>query len=142
MTLLGIRFPYTLAIEGHFPKKKHFSEVSEKFDTPLKSGFLVLIISGIYLLIPFVTGMSIDILADIPISTMWAFYAMLFIGLMILRKREPNLVRPYKVPLYQIIPILAAIGGIAISATVESPYYMLYSILIVMTGIPFYKKNR
>lgn len=143
LALAGIRFPYTLAVEGHFPMKKYFSEVNTKFDTPLKSGFLILVISGVYLLIPFVTGMSIDILADIPISIMWAFYAMLFIGLIILRKKEPNLVRPYKVPLYPIIPILAAIGGmgIAISATVNRPYYMLYSIIIILSGIPFYKKR-
>lgn len=145
LALAAIRFPYTLAIEGHFPMKDYFSGVSKKYDTPLKSGFLMVIISGIYLLVPFLTGMSIDILADIPIAIMWAFYAMLFVGLIILRKKEPKLVRPYKVPLYPIIPILAAIGGmgIAISATVNRPYYMLYSIIIILTGIPFYKnKNK
>lgn len=144
LTLAGIRFPYTLAIEGHFPMKKYFSEVSEKFDTPLKSGFLIMVISGLYLLAPFVTGMNIDIFADIPVAIIWAFYSLLFVGLIILRKKEPNLVRPYKVPLYPIIPILAAIGGlgITISATINRPYYMLYSIVIVLLGVPFYRKNK
>ncbi len=142
LTLAAIRFPYTLAIEGHFPMKKHFSEVSTRFNTPLKSGFLIMVISGLYLLAPFIIGMSIDIFADIPVAIIWAFYSVLFIGLIILRKREPNLVRPYKVPLYPIIPVLAAIGGIGItiSATINQPYYMLYSIIIVLSGIPFYKK--
>ena len=45
LTLAAIRFPYTLAIEGHFPMKKHFSEVSKRFNTPLKSGFLIFVIS-------------------------------------------------------------------------------------------------
>lgn len=143
LTLAAIRFPYTLAIEGHFPMKNHFSEVSTRFNTPLKSGFLIFVISGLYLLAPFVIGMSIDIFADIPVAIIWAFYSVLFIGLIILRKREPNLARPYKVPLYPIIPILAAIGGlgITISATVNQPYYMLYSIIIVLSGIPFYRKK-
>ena len=143
LALAAIRFPYTLAIEGHFPMKKYFSEVNVKFNTPLKSGFLIMVISGLYLLAPFMTGMSIDIFADIPVAIIWAFYSVLFIGLIILRKREPNLVRPYKVPLYPIIPVLAAIGGIgiAISATVNRPYYMLYSIIIILMGIPFYKKK-
>ncbi|UUV18574.1 amino acid permease [Fusobacteria bacterium ZRK30] len=143
LTLAAIRFPYTLAIEGHFPMKNHFSEVSTRFNTPLKSGFLIFVISGLYLLAPFVIGMSIDIFADIPVAIIWAFYSVLFIGLIILRKREPNLARPYKVPLYPIIPVLAAIGGlgITISATVNQPYYMLYSIIIVLSGIPFYRKK-
>ena len=144
LTLAAMRFPYTLAIEGHFPMKKYFSEVSTRFNTPLKSGILIMIISGLYLLAPFIIGMSIDIFADIPVAIIWAFYSVLFIGLIILRKREPNLVRPYKVPLYPIIPVLAAIGGIGItiSATVNQPYYMLYSIVIVLSGIPFYKKTK
>ncbi|MGB6129875.1 MAG: amino acid permease [Psychrilyobacter sp.] len=144
LTLAAIRFPYTLAIEGHFPMKNYFSEVSTKFNTPLKSGFLMFIISGLYLLAPFVIDMSIDIFADIPVAIIWAFYSVLFIGLIILRKKEPNLDRPYKVPLYPIIPILAAIGGIGItiSATINQPHYMLYSIIIVLLGVPFYRKNR
>jgi basic amino acid/polyamine antiporter, APA family len=144
LALAAIRFPYTLAMEGHFPMKKHFSEVSKRFDTPLKSGLLIGTTSFLYLIAPFIIGMSIDIFADIPVAIIWAFYSVLFIGLIILRKREPNLVRPYKVPLYLIISVLAVIGGIGItiSAIISQPYYMLYSIIIILLGIPFYKKNR
>ena len=143
LALAGIRFPYTLAIDGHFPMKEFFGKVDKKHDTPINSGLLIAGISFLYLMAPLVTGMSIDVFADIPVAIIWAFYSVLFIGLIILRKREPNLKRPYRVPLYPIIPILAAIGGIGItiSATISRPYYMLYSVIIILAGIPFYKKK-
>jgi len=143
LTLASIRFPYTLAIDGHFPKKEIFSKVNPKYNTPVNSGLLIGAISFMYLIAPFFTGMSIDMFADIPVATIWAFYSVVFIGLMILRKKQPNLERPYRVPLYPIVPILAAIGGIGItiSAIVNSPYYMLYSIIIILVGIPLYKKK-
>jgi len=142
LSLASIRFPYTLATESIFPMKETFSQVHAKYGTPVNSGLLMMAITFLYLIAPFLTGMSIDVFGDIPVATIWAFYGFLFIGLIVFRKKKPNLVRPYKVPLYPIIPILAAIGGfgIAISAIVSHPIYMIYSILIILTGLPVYKK--
>ena len=42
----------------------------------------------------------------------WSFYVLTFVGVIKLRKTQPNLHRPYKVPLYPIIPITAILGGI------------------------------
>lgn len=144
LTLAGIRFPYTLAIDGQFPKPEVFKKVNEKYNSPLNSGILIGIISFLYLVAPFFTGMSIDIFSNIPVAIMWAFYSLVFIGVMILRKTQPNLERPYLVPLYPIIPILATIGGvgITISAVVTTPKYILFSIIIIALGIPFYKKKK
>ena len=36
---------------------------------------------------------------------------MSFVAVIILRKREPNMERPYKVPLYPIIPLIAILAG-------------------------------
>ncbi|MCK5779407.1 MAG: amino acid permease [Psychrilyobacter sp.] len=141
LSLASIRFPFTLATESIFPRKDIFSKVSAKYGTPINSGILMMAISFLYLIAPFLTGMSIDIFADIPVATIWAFYGFLFIGVIVFRKKKPTLERPYKVPLYPVIPILAAIGGfgIAISATIAHPSYMIYSILIILTGLPVYK---
>ena len=142
LSLASIRFPFTLATESTFPMKEVFGKIDLKYGTPLNSGLLMFGLSFLYLVAPFVTGMSIDIFADIPVATIWAFYGVLFIGLIVLRKKRPELERTYKVPLYPVVPILAAIGGfgIAISATINHPSYMLYSIVIILTGVPVYKK--
>ncbi len=142
LALASIRFPYTLSTESTFPMKDFFRSVSKKYGTPLNSGLLMAGLSFLYLIAPFLTGMSIDIFADIPVATIWAFYGVLFIGLIVLRKKKPNLERTYKVPFYPVIPVLAAIGGfgIAISAMVNHPNYMLYSVIIILTGLPVYKK--
>ena len=49
------------------------------------------------------------------IFVIWLFSVLIFVAVFILRKREPNLKRPYKVPLYPVIPIIAVLGGIFIS---------------------------
>ena len=65
---------------------------------------------------------------------------MAFIAVFILRKREPNLERPYKVPLYPIIPIVAIIGGVFILVVTLFTQWMTSAIGIGLTliGVCFY----
>ncbi len=143
LSLAGIRFPYILAIDGQFPMKETFKKINKKYDTPINSGLLIVAISSIYLAISLVSDIEVDVFANVPIATVWAFYSVLFLGLIVLRRREPDLERPYLVPLYPLIPILAAIGGIGItiSAVINSPFHMLYSLAVILLGVPFYKKG-
>ena len=70
----------------------------------------------------------------------WAETTLVFIAVIKLRKTEPDLVRPYKVPLYPIIPIVAIIGGIFILVMTLINQFQLAMVGIVITalGIPFY----
>lgn len=52
-----------------------------------------------------------DTLTDMLIFVIWIFYTMVFVGVILLRKKEPDLFRPYKVPMYPFIPLVAIIGG-------------------------------
>ena len=49
---------------------------------------------------------SFDFLTDMLIFVMWLFSLLIFIGVFILRKKAPEMPRPYKVPLYPVIPII------------------------------------
>lgn len=141
MILASTRIPYSLAIEGHFPKKDFFAKLDEKHKQPINSSFLMFLLAIIFHIAMVITG-NPDIFGDIPVALFWLFYCLIFIGLFILRKREPNLERPYRVPLYPIIPILAVIGGISIFlyAAISNPHYMAISIILALTGLLAYKK--
>ncbi len=52
-----------------------------------------------------------NLLTDLSMFAVWAFYVLTFIGVFKLRKDQPNLERPYKVPLYPFIPMIAIAGG-------------------------------
>ena len=57
---------------------------------------------------------NFTVLTDMLVFVMWTFNTMLSVAVIILRKREPELKRPFKVPWYPIIPIISVIGGIFI----------------------------
>ncbi len=139
--IISTRVPYSLAIEGHFPAKAYFSKISEKSSQPIRASVFMLIMVLVYLSAMFFTG-NPDVFGDIPVAIFWFFYSMVFLGVIILRKREPELERPYKVPLYPVVPIMAIIGGLSIGtyAAIANPQYMVISIFGALLGMVFYKK--
>jgi APA family basic amino acid/polyamine antiporter len=140
-SLISTRVPYSLAIEGHFPAKDYFSKVDDKNSQPIRSAGLMFILVMVYLVAMFITG-NPDVFGDVPVAIFWFFYSMVFLGVIILRNKEPKLERPYRVPLYPIIPILAMLGGISIAiyASISEPRYMLISLIAALSGLLFYKK--
>ncbi len=47
-------------------------------------------------------------MVDFTAPVFWFFFLLTAISLMLLRRREPNAIRPFRVPLYPVIPILFA----------------------------------
>ncbi|MGL5970672.1 MAG: APC family permease [Cetobacterium sp.] len=141
MIMASTRIPYTLAIEGHLPKKEFFSKIDNRFKQPVNSSVVMYILAIIFLIAMVISGKP-DVFGDIPVALFWLFYCSIFLGLFILRKREPNLERPYRVPFYPVVPILALIGGgsIFMYAAFSNPEYMAISILLTLTGLFVYKK--
>ena len=58
-----------------------------------------------------------------------------------LRKDSPNLDRPYKVPLYPVIPLIAIIGGlfVIVNQLLTATLIALGDIIITLIGLPVYK---
>ena len=70
----------------------------------------------------------------------WVFYVLTFIGVIKLRKDNPELNRPYKVPLYPVIPIIAIIGGlfVIVNQLLTATLIALGGIVITLIGLPVY----
>jgi APA family basic amino acid/polyamine antiporter len=68
------------------------------------------------------------------------FYAMTIAGIFILRKKRPDIERPYKAFGYPIVPILYMIGAtvILIVLFVYQTATTWPGLIIVLTGIPVY----
>jgi len=100
--LLGqSRVFYSMSKDGLVPKV--FSEIHPKFRTPWKSNWLFLGFVGIFA--AFVPG---SIVGDMTsIGTLFAF-ALVSIGVIVMRKSDPDAVRPFKTPLVPLVPILGA----------------------------------
>ena len=79
-------------------------------------------------------------LTDLIVFVIWIFITLTFIGVLILRKTEPDIERPYKVPFYPIIPLIAIIGGLYIvfNTLIVQPQNAFIGIFFTLIGIPVY----
>lgn len=129
-TLTGMRIPFAMASEDALPFSQHLKKISRRTYVPYFAG---LVEFGIALIMMFMG--SFDTLTDMLVFVMWIFNVMLFIALFILRRREPQLKRPYRVPGYPVIPIIAIIGGLFILVVTILTQLGLAITGLILTGI-------
>lgn len=132
----GARTNYALGRD--FPIFRFLGRWAERESTPINSLIvqggiaLALVVLGV------ITRKGFSTMVDYTSPVFWFFFLMTGVALIVLRLKEPEISRPFGVPLYPIIPILfCAICG-----------YMLYSslnytgagarvgVIVLLTGIP------
>jgi APA family basic amino acid/polyamine antiporter len=127
------RIYYAMAKDGLFFKKAGVSH--PKFLTPHKAILLqlfwclVLIISG-----------SFNMLTDMLVFVAFIFYGCGAFGVIILRRKMPNENRPFKVPLYPVIPLVFTLFSafLVYYSIVQSPGYAIIGLFLVAMGVPLY----
>ena len=136
------RVPYAMALRGSFPKARVFALLHPRFKTPLNSIILKAVIASIMILL-----LDPDRITDIAMFIMYLFYAAIFAGIILVRKKYGVPAKgDYKIPLYPLMPIVATVGSLYIcySMLVQAPVDAIVSVAIALAGIPvFYliKKN-
>ncbi|WP_027702796.1 APC family permease [Metaclostridioides mangenotii] len=132
--LTGPRVPYALAVKGFLPGSKYLSKVN-KGGSPYFATWLIAIIACIY-----ATSGQFNLLTDLSIFAVWIFYVFTFIGVIKLRKDRPDMERPYKVPLYPIIPIIAIASGlfVIINQLITATVLAAGCIFLTLLGLPIY----
>jgi APA family basic amino acid/polyamine antiporter len=70
----------------------------------------------------------------------WILYGMATASVLVLRRKRPDLVRPYKTLGYPFVPIVFVLvaGALIVSTLLESPRESLIGVGIILVGIPFY----
>ena len=140
-TMTGMRIPYAMAVENRLPFSNWLKKLSVNTRIPYNSAIFTLLIA---ITMMFFGGF--DLLTDMLVFVIWIFYSMTFAAVMILRKREPELVRPYKVPLYPIVPIIALLGGIfiVVNTLFTQTGLAFFGLFLTALGIPvyFYQKSK
>lgn len=141
--LTGPRIPYTLANQKLLPAT--FGKLN-KNGVPANATLFIVVLSVIYAL----SG-QFNLLSDLSMFAIWAFYTLTFIGVIKLRKTQPDLKRPYKVPFYPVIPIISICSGLFVVidqlflAGMKSSMISLGGVIVTLIGLPVYavmtKKN-
>ncbi len=132
--LSGSRVPYAMARDGMFISG--LEKVNSTHRTP---GNALVFISLLASLLVF-SGRFEEIITYV-IFTSWILYAMTTAGVIVLRRKRPDLVRPYRTLGYPVVPILfvVAAGCILASTLVESPRESLIGLSMIAISYPFYR---
>ena len=133
--LSDTRVTFAMAERGQFPMHRVFAYVHPVFRTPQNALLLESALAFIYIFIG-----TFDQLTDFAIFSVWIFFTLSMFGLFVLRAKCPDLERPYKVPLYPVVPGIALIGGIyiLISNLQSNPMNALVGIGLTLVGIPVF----
>jgi APA family basic amino acid/polyamine antiporter len=136
--LLGqSRVFFSMSRDGLLPKL--FAEVHPKFRTPYKGNIILCIFISLFAgLVP------ISVVGEMTsIGTLLAF-VMVCLGVMILRKRQPDLPRAFRTPWVPLVPILGIITCVAMMVSLpQGTWIRLIVWLVIGLAVYFFygKKN-
>ncbi|WMX55247.1 amino acid permease [Peribacillus sp. R9-11] len=128
------RITLAMADNKMMPGHKQISKISPKFKTPINATILQVVIAIIMMVVT-----NPDKLTNMAIFSVFSFYGLAFFAVFILRKKDPD-AKTYKVPFYPLVPIIAIAGAvyIVVSTLIDTPLDALYSVIIVIVGMPVY----
>ena len=96
------RIFYSMSKDGLLPKA--FGDLHPKYQTPYKSNWILFVFVGLFA--AFVPG---SVAGDLTsFGTLFAF-VLVSLGIWILRRKSPDMERPFKTPLVPLVPILGAV---------------------------------
>jgi APA family basic amino acid/polyamine antiporter len=131
--LSGSRVPYAMARDGLFFRQ--LSKVHEHYRTPaasilaLSAWSSILVLSGRY-----------DDLFNFVIFSSWILYLMAAASVIVLRRKFPDIPRPYRTIGYPVVPVLFVLVAFALLANtlIERPRESLLGLGLILIGVPFY----
>ena len=132
LILSGARVYYTMAGDGLFFKSAGRLNRNAVPGWALWAQCVVasiLCISGKY-------GDLLDMIAFVAVF----FYALTVLGIFILRRKRPDLERPYKAFGYPVLPVIYIILALVfcVALIIQKPRYATWGLIIVLIGIPLY----
>jgi len=127
------RVYFAQAQDGLFFRR--FAEVHPRYQTP---GFAILA-QGVWAAVLIVSG-SYETLIDYAMFAIWLSYVFMIAGVLVLRRTQPDLPRPYRMWGYPVTPLLFL--GVAIwflgNMLVTRPTPSLAALGLIAAGVPVY----
>jgi len=127
-----MRVPYVMAKDGLY--FAFLNRLSKK-GVPVRAGFFAAAIASSLAL----TG-NYDRLTDYAVFSLWLFYGLTASCLIVLRRKQPDASRPYRVLGYPATPVVFCLVTLAllINTLYTQPAQSLAGLAIIAAGLPFY----
>src|SRR6185436_6860802 len=130
-TMTGPRVFFAMAEDRLFFRK--LAEVHPRFGTPARCIALAAVLGVLY-----VSVREFGPLADQFIIGIWPFDALAVAALFVLRKRRPDLERPYRTAGYPWTPVIFLLAALFLLGNymVSEPRIFAYNVVIILAGLP------
>jgi APA family basic amino acid/polyamine antiporter len=88
----------------------------------------------------FALSNTYDRLVGYAVFADWIFFSLAGVALLVFRRTRPDAPRPYRTPLYPVLPVVFAVAGFGIVANmfVSDPTNALIGAMIIAAGVPVY----
>ncbi len=131
--MTGPRVYYAMAEDGLFFRR--VAAVHPRFGTPHVAVVLLVVLTALN-----ASVRTFEQLAEAFVLLLYPFLALTVAAVFVLRRRRPDLVRPYRTTGYPIVPAIFLVGTVAMmaNALVKRPQATLLAAGIVAIGIPIY----
>jgi len=132
-TLTGARVPFAMARDGLFPER--LGVLAARTRVPAAAVLMqaawacVLAASGTY-----------DQLTDYVIFASWIFYGLVTSAVFVLRRRAPDLPRPYKTLGYPVVPAVFVLVAfwLVVNTLLNRPVESVAGLVLIALGLPVY----
>jgi amino acid transporter len=131
--MTGPRVFYAMAEDGLFFRR--IAAIHPRYGTP-SAAILLSAILGVI----FVASRSFAELADGFVVGIWPFYALAVAAVFVLRRRRPELPRPYRVLGYPFVPLLFLLASVYLlgSYAVTQPGIFAINVAVIVAGVPVF----
>ncbi|MDQ6665800.1 MAG: amino acid permease [Acidobacteriota bacterium] len=131
--LTAARIPFAQARDGLFFRR--FGTVHPRFETPA----FAIVVGGLWAGVLILTG-SYETLYSYAMLSAWIFYTLSVVAVWVLRRKLPDLPRPYRMWGYPVTLWLFVIVSVwfMLDALVNQPKTSLIAIAVALAGVPFY----
>lgn len=135
------RVLYSMGLRGYMPGSSLWRHIDRDSNTPVNALLLLIFLAFFYHLL-----FDADKLSNLASFSIWVFYMLTFVAVFVARRTHAHVPRPYKVPLYPLVPAVAICGALYVfyGLLSSAPLDGLASILITLSGLPvfLYAKRR
>lgn len=132
--LLGLpRIFFAMARDGIFFSR--FGSLSKGTHVPAFS----IIVRAILACVLAIAG-TFDQLTTLVVFALWIFYVLTTVSVFILRRKMPDIPRPYRTFGYPVVPLLFIIVTVwlFINTLLTNPVESAFGLLLILLGLPFY----
>ena len=126
---------FSMAERGTIIGARYLSTIDDDSRSPVNAICVLVIFSFLYSIL-----LDADRLSEISMFSIWVFYLLTFIGVIIAREKYADVPRSYKVIGYPIIPIIAILGAMYViyGMLVYQTFNGIASIILTLIGLPLY----